>query len=64
MVTRVNLLLKRMMKQSRDCVLIISLFKKIFVKHFKVFHKFEDTAYSVDLFITNLLMGMCMYILM
>ena len=42
MVTRVNLLFKRMKMESAS-VRIISLRKKIFGKH-KVFHKFADNA--------------------
>ena len=36
-----------MKKQGNECVSIISLLKKIFVKHFKVFHKFADMAYDI-----------------
>ena len=48
MVKRINLLLIPMEGQGNECICIISLFKKIFGKHFKVFHKFVDT---VDKFI-------------
>ena len=44
MVTRVNLLLIRIKKQGSKCVHIISLLKEIFGKHFKVYHKFGDSA--------------------
>ena len=44
MVTRFNLLLIRMKKQISKFTRIISLLKKIFGKHFKVFQKFTDTA--------------------
>lgn len=44
MVTCANLLLIRMKEQSSECVRIFSLLKKkIFGKHFTVFHKFADT---------------------
>lgn len=44
-VKPVNLLLIRMKKkQGSEYVCIILLVKKIFEKHFKVFHKFADTA--------------------
>ena len=40
----VNLLLIRMEKQGSEGAPIISLLKKIFEKHFKVYHKFLDTV--------------------
>ena len=42
MVKRVNLLVMRMKKQGRKCPFIFSLLRKVFAKHFKVFHKFGD----------------------
>ena len=43
MVTHVTSLLIRMKKQGSECYCIISLLKKIFGRHFVVFHKFADT---------------------
>ena len=71
MVKRVNLLLIRMKKQVSECTRIISLFKKVFGKHFKVFHKFANTAdefimpFSLWLFFCislHIFMCICMYI--
>ena len=44
MVTHANILLICMKKQGNECTRIISLLKKIFEKHFKVFHKFANTT--------------------
>ena len=44
MVELVNLLLVKMKKQGSECTLIISSLKKIFGKHFNVFHTFTDTT--------------------
>ena len=44
MVTRVNIFLIQMKKLHSECVCIISLFKNIFRKHFKVSHKFSYVA--------------------
>ena len=44
MVTRVNVLLRPMKIQGRKGFRIISLWKKVFRKHFQVFHKFWDIA--------------------
>ena len=44
MVKRVNLLLMRMKKKRTECNHIISLLKKKFRRHFRVFHRFADIA--------------------
>ena len=43
-VTTVKLLLIQMKKKGSECVRTMSLLKKFFGKHYKVFHKFEHTA--------------------
>ena len=44
METHVNFLLMWIKKHGIECNRNISLLKKIFYKHFRVFHKFADAA--------------------
>ena len=44
MIAHVNNLLIEIKKPGSECTRIFSLLKKIFWKHFKVFHQFADTA--------------------
>ena len=44
MVARVNSLLIQVKNQGSEHILTISLLKKVFRKHFKIIHKFTDTA--------------------
>ena len=44
MTTRFNLWVMQMKKQGSKCICIFLLLKKIFGKHFNVFHKFPGTA--------------------
>ena len=43
-----------MKKQGSESACIISLLKKVFAKHFNVFHKFSGTAYEFPMTLFSL----------